>query len=180
MIYVFEGCSLDTARRELRRGADLVPVEPQVFDILQYLITQRERVVSKEDLIEAVWGGRCISESTLSSRLTAVRHAIGDRGEAQRLIRTMPRKGFRFVGKVREVRDDPSAQIPQVTTKTAESVAMADGASPGVAEKSDRDVVIEERKHVTVLCADVKQFVGARCRTRSGAGNDELRQRSSS
>jgi class 3 adenylate cyclase len=157
VIYVFEGCSLDTARRELRRGADLVPVEPQVFDILQYLIIQRERVVSKEDLIDAVWGGRFISESTLSSRLTAVRHAIGDRGEAQRLIRTVPRKGFRFVGEVREVRDDPSAQISPVTTNTAESVAMADGASPGVAEKSDRDVVFEERKHVTVLCADVKQ-----------------------
>ena len=100
VIYVFEGCSLDTARRELRRGADLVPIEPQVFDILQYLISRRERVVSKDDLIAAVWGGRIVSESTLSSRITAVRYAVGDSGESQRLIRTIPRKGLRFVGEV--------------------------------------------------------------------------------
>jgi|SoiMethySBSTD1v2_1073268.scaffolds.fasta_scaffold28934_12 TolB-like protein len=120
VIYVFEDCSLDTARRELRRSADLVAVEPQVFDILRYLITQRERVVSKEDLIDAVWGGRFISESTFSSRLSAVRHAIGDRGEAQRLIRTIPRRGFRFVGNVREVHDDSSAlAAARATTKPA-------------------------------------------------------------
>jgi TolB-like protein/DNA-binding winged helix-turn-helix (wHTH) protein len=77
-------------------------VEPQVLDILEFLICNRERVVSKDDLIAAVWGGRNVSDSTLSSRITAVRHAIGDGGETQRLIRTHPRRGLRFVGDVRE------------------------------------------------------------------------------
>jgi TolB-like protein/Tfp pilus assembly protein PilF len=102
VIYDFENFSLDADRRELRRGTSLVTIEPQVFDLLQYLIRNRERVLSKDDLIGAVWNGRMISESTLSSRITAVRHAVNDRGEEQRLIRTVARKGFRFVGDVRE------------------------------------------------------------------------------
>jgi DNA-binding winged helix-turn-helix (wHTH) protein len=85
--------SLDTDRRELRRGSALVALEPQVFDLLVYLVQNRNRVVSKDDLLEAVWGGRIVSESALTSRITAVRKAIGDDGRAQRLIRTMPRKG---------------------------------------------------------------------------------------
>ena len=102
MIYLFDGYSLDPALRELRRGADLVALEPQVFDLLLYLIRNRERVVSKDDILGAVWNGRIVSESALTSRLTAVRHAVGDSGEEQRLIRTIPRKGLRFVGEVRE------------------------------------------------------------------------------
>ncbi|MCC6947401.1 MAG: response regulator [Bradyrhizobiaceae bacterium] len=102
MIYEFENFRLDADRRELRRGAELVALEPQVFDVLEYLIRNRERIVSKNDLIADVWDGRIVSDSTLSSRITAVRHAIGDSGEAQRLLRTVSRKGFRFVGEVRE------------------------------------------------------------------------------
>ena len=81
---------------------DLVAVEPQVLDLLQYLILKRDHVVSKDELIAAVWNGRIVSESALSSRITAVRHAIGDSGEQQGLIRTFARKGFRFVGEVLE------------------------------------------------------------------------------
>ena len=92
---------LDVDRRELRRDGELVTVEPQVFDLLVFLVENRERVVSKDDLIDAVWDGRIVSESTLTSRITAVRKAIGDSGEQQRLIRTVPRKGVRFVGQVR-------------------------------------------------------------------------------
>jgi len=101
LIYQFADCSLDVERQELRRGAELVDVEPQVLDLLQYLIRNRERVVSKDDLIEHIWHGRIVSESTLTSRITAARQAIGDSGDQQRLIRTVARKGIRFVGEVR-------------------------------------------------------------------------------
>ncbi len=104
MIYLFENCSLDADRRELRRGDDLIPVEPQVFDLLQYLIRNREHVVSKDDLIAHVWNGRIVSDSALTSRVTVARHAVGDNGDDQRLIRTIARKGIRFVS---EVRGDP-------------------------------------------------------------------------
>jgi TolB-like protein len=100
--YLFESYVLDTDRRELRLGADLVPLAPQVFDMLAYLIRNRDRVVSKDDLISAIWEGRIVSESALTTRLNGVRSAIGDSGEEQRLIKTLPRRGIRFVGIVRE------------------------------------------------------------------------------
>jgi len=105
LIYAFEDYSLDTDRRELRRGIDLVPLEPQVFDLLWYLICNRERVITADDLIATVWNGRIVSTSTLNSRIAAVRRAIGDSGDQQRLILTLPRKGHRFVGDVREQHD---------------------------------------------------------------------------
>ena len=102
MEFRFENHTLDVGRRELRRGADLIALEPQVFDLLVYLVENRDRVVSKDDLIAAVWGGRIISDSTLQSRINAVRKAVGDSGEQQRLIRTIARKGVRFVCAVDE------------------------------------------------------------------------------
>jgi len=100
--YVFEEYVLDTDRRELRLGTGLIPLEPQVFDILVYLIGNRERVVSKDDLITSIWQGRVMSESALTTRINAARRALADSGEEQRLIKTLPRKGLRFVGIVRE------------------------------------------------------------------------------
>lgn len=100
MRFVFENHVLDVDRRELSRDGEPIAVEPQVFDLLVYLLQNRERVVSKDDLIEAIWHGRIVSESTLTSRLNAARKAVGDSGEGQRLIRTIARKGFRFVGTV--------------------------------------------------------------------------------
>ena len=108
MQFVFGDYALDLSRRELRHGSGLVAVEPQVFDLLVYLVQNRERVVSKDDLLEAVWGGRIVSESTLTSRINAARRAVGDSGEQQALIRTIARKGIRFVGTVRET-DAPAA-----------------------------------------------------------------------
>jgi DNA-binding winged helix-turn-helix (wHTH) protein/alpha-beta hydrolase superfamily lysophospholipase len=108
LLYRFEGYALDTDRRELRRDAALLPLAPQVFDLIEYLIRHREHVVSRDDLLAAVWGGRIVSESALTTRINAARGAIGDSGEAQRLIRTLPRKGFRFVGEVREEPKDAS------------------------------------------------------------------------
>jgi DNA-binding winged helix-turn-helix (wHTH) protein len=99
--FLFADYSLDTDRRELLRGPVPVAVEPQVFDLLIYLVRNRDRVVSKHDLIASVWGGRTVSDSTLASRINAARKAIGDSGEQQRLIRTLQRKGVRFVADVR-------------------------------------------------------------------------------
>src|SRR3954453_19582152 len=101
MQFCFGDQTLDTDRRELRRGADRVSMEPQVFDLLVYLVQHRERVVSKDDLISAIWDGRIVSEATLTSRINAVRKAIGDSGRDQKFIRTFSRKGFRFVGALR-------------------------------------------------------------------------------
>jgi TolB-like protein len=99
--FFFNDHALDTDRRELYRGPEAVAVEPQVFDLLVFLVQNRDHVVSKDDLINGVWGGRIVSESTLTSRINAARRAVGDSGEDQKLIRTIPRKGLRFVGAVR-------------------------------------------------------------------------------
>jgi TolB-like protein len=99
--YLFENCVFDTDRRELHRGANIVAIAPQVFDLIDFLIRNRERVVSKDDLIENIWNGRIVSDAALTTRLNAARSAIGDSGAEQRLIKTLPRKGFRFVGSIR-------------------------------------------------------------------------------
>ena len=105
MQYLFGDFTLDLARHELRRGSEPIAIEPQVFDLLVYLVQNRHRVVSKDDLLANVWGGRIVSDSTLISRISAVRKAIGDSGDSQSLVRTIARKGFRFVGDVREQSD---------------------------------------------------------------------------
>jgi TolB-like protein len=107
MQFVFADHVLDADRRELRRGTETVVLQPQVFDLLVYLVQNRDRVVSKRDLIDAVWGGRVVSDSTLTSRVNAARKAVCDSGEEQKLIRTVARKGLRFVGLV-NVQDDPA------------------------------------------------------------------------
>ena len=109
MNYFFEDFALDPERRELRRGANLIAAEPQVFDLLEYLIRHRERVVSKDDLLAAIWHGRIVSDSALTTRINSARAAIGDSGDSQRLIKTLRGKGFRFVGTVRE--EERSAAI---------------------------------------------------------------------
>jgi TolB-like protein/Tfp pilus assembly protein PilF len=100
----FENHVLDSELRELTHGGVIVPLQPQVFDLLLYLVEQRARVVSKDDLFGHVWEKRIVSDSALNSRINAARKALGDDGEAQRLIKTIPRKGFRFVGEVLEQR----------------------------------------------------------------------------
>jgi TolB-like protein len=119
--YLFEDFSLDPDRRELRRAGEAVAIGPQVFDLLHHLVRHRDRVVTKDDMVEAVWGGRIVSDSTLTSHVNAVRKALGDTGKEQRLVRTVPRKGVRFVGEVR----NPAAALPP-----AAAVVPADAALP--------------------------------------------------
>ncbi|MGA9329294.1 MAG: AAA family ATPase, partial [Bradyrhizobium sp.] len=141
MLFIFSSYVLDTARRELRRGESVLSVQPQVFDLLEYLIRNRGRVVSKDDMLNAVWGGRIVSESTLATRINAARGAIGDDGESQHLIRTLLRKGIRFVGEVREAEDEP--QAPRAGPSPS-------GAAPWVEA---------ERRQLTVMSCD---FAGVR------------------
>jgi len=127
--YRFGDFVLDHDRRELTRGCALVTVAPQVFDVLVHLLANRHRVVTKDELLAAVWKGRIVSESTLSSRINAARTAIGDSGENQRLIKTLARKGFRFVGEVQE------AQSALAATEGATSGpfrVVAEGSLPDV------------------------------------------------
>jgi len=100
VIFRFAAYEVDLMRQELRHGGAVVPTEPQVFDVLSYLLQNRERIVSKDELLGAVWEGRIVSDAALNSRISAARRAIGDDGTAQALIRTAHRRGFRFVGEV--------------------------------------------------------------------------------
>jgi len=131
--FLFEDYALDTDLRELQRGAAVVAVTPQVFDLLDYLIRNRWRVISKNDLIDAVWNGRSVSDAALATRLNAARSAIGDSGQEQRLVKTLPRKGFRFVGAVLEAHwhaDAPAAddqiepQKPAIALPDKPSIAV--------------------------------------------------------
>jgi len=131
----FDNHFLDTDLRELRRGGDMVAMQPQVFDLLVHLLKHRDRVVSRDDLIELVWGGRIVSDSTLDSRINAARSAIGDNGKEQRLIRTIPRKGIRFVGAVNGPCD-------------------AQAASPAEAEQLRPGLSLPDRPAVAVLPFD--------------------------
>jgi adenylate cyclase len=131
LLFLFDNYALDTDRRELRRGAVTVPVEPQVFDLVAYLIENRERVVSKDALVAAIWGGRIVSESALTTRINAARCAIGDSGAEQRLIKTPARKGVRFVGAVREEAKpemgeaNPAAQRPKAELSRPDKPSIA-------------------------------------------------------
>src|SRR3954451_12000323 len=117
--FLFENYCLDADRRELARGSELVAIGPKVFDLLLYLVQNRDQVVTRDDVLQAVWHGRIVSESTLTSHVNAVRRAIVDTGKQQRLIRTVARKGLRFVGPVQE-------ELPTGRTAVAASGVVAE------------------------------------------------------
>ena len=97
-IISFDEFELDTARGELRRGGHIVSLEPQVLDLITYLATHPGKIITRDDLIEHVWAGRIVSDSAISTRINAARTALGDDGQRQKLIKTIPRRGFRFEG----------------------------------------------------------------------------------
>lgn len=106
MIYRFDDCELDVGRVVLRRGHETVRIEPQVFDLLRYLIARRGEVVRKEELLDEIWGDRFVSESALTSRIKSARRAVGDDGTAQQVIRTVHGRGYEFVAAVDETDDN--------------------------------------------------------------------------
>src|SRR4051794_25107922 len=130
MLYVFKDCELDVPRQELRRSGTAVHVEPQVFDLLVFLLKNRERIVSKDEILDAVWDGRIVSEAALSSRINAARKALGDSGNEQALIRTFHKRGFRFVADAEERADEPG---PRMNGEAAHRDGAA--ATPGAAEE---------------------------------------------
>jgi DNA-binding winged helix-turn-helix (wHTH) protein len=102
MVYAFDHCELDIPRFELRRDGQVRPMEPQVFDVLVVLIRERHRVVSKQELLDRVWGHRFVGDSALTSRIKSVRHVVGDDGTAQQIVRTVRGRGYQFIADVTE------------------------------------------------------------------------------
>jgi TolB-like protein/Tfp pilus assembly protein PilF len=135
--FSFADHPLDTKLRELRRGAEAIALEPQVFDLLAYLVQSRDRVVSKDDLIASVWGGRIVSDATLSSRIYAARKALGDSGDQQKLIRTIARKGLRF--------------IAPVSTQPSDDAAVAEPAPETGRERPPAAFPLPDRPAIAVL-----------------------------
>lgn len=125
MPLVFGDCVLDLERRELARASTTVAVAPQVFDLLVYLLEHRERVVGKDELLDAVWAGRVVSESTLASHINAARKAVGDSGQEQRVIRTVARKGFRFVDEVRDTGLSEGDSVAETAAPIASAASPA-------------------------------------------------------
>jgi TolB-like protein/Tfp pilus assembly protein PilF len=117
----FADFEIDIARQELRRVGVVVRIEPQVFDLLVHLVRNRDRIISKDELIDVVWNGRVVSEAALSSRISAARRALGDSGGDQSFIRTLHKRGFRFVAEVTE----------SATAQPAQPQAAHVGADPG-------------------------------------------------
>jgi DNA-binding winged helix-turn-helix (wHTH) protein/class 3 adenylate cyclase len=166
MRYLFGDCALDTHRCELRRTGTLIKLRPKVFDVLTYLIAHRDRVITRQELLEHLWPQQFVGEATLNSCIMEARQAVGDTGQVQRLIQTLHGRGYRFVGAVEEASDSLPAEathaplafsrasMPEnlgqavvhrlVLGREAPTGAKGSSASP--------DGLEGERKQVTILC----------------------------
>jgi len=121
---------IDVARQELRRAGAVVHIEPQVFDLIVYLVQHRDRIVSKDELIEAIWQGRFVSEAALSSRISAARRALGDSGNDQSLIHTQRKRGFRFIGEILHSGSAPTEMAGKPLTREQGPVLAQAGGEP--------------------------------------------------
>jgi TolB-like protein/DNA-binding winged helix-turn-helix (wHTH) protein/tetratricopeptide (TPR) repeat protein len=139
MIYRIASCSIDTETYEIRRDGMLVPVEPQVFDLIRLLIENRDRIVTRDEIIADVWKGRIVSDSAISSRIKAARRTIGDDGKNQALIRTIHRRGVRFVGDVATEDREAAPDLPDAAPRTPVLLTVSGGAEDGVAHPDPAD-----------------------------------------
>ena len=155
MHFAFGDRALDVERRELRRDAQLIAIQPQVLDLLLYLLQNRARVVSKDDLLREVWGGRIVSDSTFTSRINAVRKAVGDDGRAQHLIRTVARKGIRFIGAVRETASALSG-TPAPSDEDPFNPAPTPPDHPSIEDRTSGPIS-GERRQLTVVSCDLSE-----------------------
>lgn len=161
-VWRFDGFELDTQRYELRRDGTAIPVEPQVFDVLTQLIINHDRVVTKEQLFDAVWGGRFVGEAALTSRIKAVRRALGDDGESQRYIRTVRGRGYQFV---RDITADiavvppPPAEPPPLPRQHIAFCRAADGVRLAYAVAGDGPPLVRAANWMTHLGYDIESPV---------------------
>ena len=155
LLFLFDNFSVDTDRRELRHNGELRSVEPQVFDLLEFLIRNRDHLVSRDELLAAVWNGRIVSESTLASRINAARAAIGDNGEDQRLIRTVMRKGIRFVGTAHEEQKSKGATTSVGVEQRRSVLPLPDRPSIAVLPFSNMSGDREQDYFADGICEDI-------------------------
>jgi TolB-like protein/DNA-binding winged helix-turn-helix (wHTH) protein len=153
--YQFTEFEIDLSQQELRRLGQAVHIEPQVFDLIVHLVRNHERIVSKDELIETIWNGRIISEAALSSRINGARRALGDNGNDQALIRTLHKRGFRFVGNVQAV-----------TAPDADAQAVRLAPDDGGAAPADVPVSVSVSAEVRRLDDVVSEAVKAEAVTR--------------
>lgn len=128
MIFRFENWELDNGTYELRQDGRQCQVEPQVFSVLDFLLRNHDRVVGRDELLDKVWHGRVVSDATLSTCIKSARQAIGDNGQAQRLIKTVHGRGFRFVGELTDTGSGmaatSTATLPALSTSGLASIAL--------------------------------------------------------
>ena len=167
MIYEFDGCVLDRTTQELRRDGELVHVEPQVLAVLELLVANRDRMVTKIELLDEVWGDRFVSESALTSRIKLARKACGDSGREQRIVKTVHGRGYRFVADVVERR--PGRDAPPAPRAGQPSVTSGASARAVVGRESEL-MVMEELVDATRAGARRTAFVTGE----PGAGKSTL------
>ena len=142
MIYIVDSSVIDTETFEIKRDGSRVPVEPQVFDLLLLLIENRDRMVTRDEIVERVWRGRIVSEAAISSRIKAARRAIGDDGKAQAMIRTIHRRGIRFVGDVKTLEAGAGSGLASSTVlepvSTPTLVRLESAARPATIDDDNR------------------------------------------